>query len=372
MMEPVLLLGTVMGVFFNAVSPGWLITVLLVMTLTWTTWRTTLKTFETYEKEIKIEREEEEQRLLPAGSKDTKTQHISYNPRLAPPGLREIYEEESRWNFTKIGFLCVAWIIIAFFSILKGGEGGSGIVDCGTLAYWGLVLAPVPLIVGMVWKMGNDLAHMHEEKERLGFEFVEGDLLWTRRNVRIYPLYTITAGFAAGALGIAAGTILGPILLEMGMVPLVGTASSGFMVIFTASSTSFQFLVMGQLQIDYAGFFCCIGFVGGAIGNTGVGALVKKYKKTWFIVAILSVILAASTLLMGYAGYERAAIGLEHGVSQGIRPLCPMKLHPNLAASVSQAKQWGPSYHAQGETNESPLVHALQTSVASGRAAVGK
>jgi hypothetical protein len=29
MMEPVLLLGTVMGVFFNAVSPGWLITVLL-------------------------------------------------------------------------------------------------------------------------------------------------------------------------------------------------------------------------------------------------------------------------------------------------------------------------------------------------------
>jgi len=34
------------------------------------------------------------------------------------------------------------------------------------------------------------------------------------------------AGFAAGALGIAAGTILGPILLEMGLGPLVGTASS--------------------------------------------------------------------------------------------------------------------------------------------------
>ena len=31
------------------------------------------------------------------------------------------------------------------------------------------------------------------------------------------------------------------------------------MVIFTASSTTFQFLVMGQLQIDYALFFCCIG-----------------------------------------------------------------------------------------------------------------
>ena len=75
--------------------------------------------------------------------------------------------------------------------------------------------------------------------------------------MRIYLLYTITAGFAAGSLGIAAGTILGPILLEMGLVPIVGTSSSGFMVIFTASSTTFQFLVMGQLQVLYVCVCVC-------------------------------------------------------------------------------------------------------------------
>jgi hypothetical protein len=62
-MEPVLLLGTIIGVFFNAVSPGWLITILLVLTLTYTTYRTTMKAFETYEKEMKAEREEEEQQV---------------------------------------------------------------------------------------------------------------------------------------------------------------------------------------------------------------------------------------------------------------------------------------------------------------------
>lgn len=72
-----------------------------------------------------IEREEEEQRLLPAGNKDVKSKHVSYSPELAPPGLKEIYEEESRVNWTSIAILCVAWVIIAFFSILKGGEGGS-------------------------------------------------------------------------------------------------------------------------------------------------------------------------------------------------------------------------------------------------------
>jgi uncharacterized membrane protein YfcA len=333
-MEPVLLLGTIIGVFFNAVSPGWLITICLVCTLTYTTYRTTLKALETYEKEMKIEREEEEQRLLPANQQNNH-KHVSFTPELAPAGLQHMYEEESRVNWTAIGVLVVSWIVIAVFSILKGGEGGKGVVDCGTAGYWALVLAPVPIVGLLVWKVGNDLADRHEEKERLGFEFAEGDLMWTRRNARIYPLYTITAGFAAGALGIAAGTILGPILLEMGLLPLVGTASSGFMVIFTSSSTSFQFLVMGQLQLDYACFFCFIGFVGGAIGNTAVGWLVKKYKKTWFVVALLSAVLALSTFLMGYAGYERAMVGLAHGKNQGLRPLCPIKLNPNLLAKAS-------------------------------------
>jgi len=357
-MEPVLLLGTIIGVFFNAVSPGWLITILLVLTLTYTTYRTTMKAFETYEKEMKAEREEEEQQLLPDG--DTKKKHISYTPELAPFGLREIYEEESRVNWTSIAVLCIAWVIIAVFSILKGGEGGQGIAECGTPLYWALVAAPVPLVAILVWKMGNDLADRHEEKERLGFEFVEGDLMWTRRNVRIYPLYTITAGFAAGSLGIAAGTILGPILLEMGLVPIVGTSSSGFMVIFTASSTTFQFLVMGQLQVDYAAFFCVIGFIGGAIGNTGVGYFVKKYKKTWFVVALLSAVLALSTFLMGYAGYERAMVGLAHGKNQGIRPLCPVKIAKPLTAKAAGSPAL--AQHA--------MVHALTGSASAGPEAV--
>ena len=171
------------------------------------------------------------------------------------------------------------------------------------------------MVLGLVMYCGDILVRGYEDKLRLGYEFAEGDIHWTRKNASVYPLYCISAGFAAGALGIAAGTILGPILLELGMLPLVGTASSGFMVIFTASSTTFQFLIMGQLQvlkllspssslplpsssflvfllpppvcwsecwqIDYALFFCGIGLLGGAIGNTVVSFFVKKYKKTW-------------------------------------------------------------------------------------------
>jgi uncharacterized membrane protein YfcA len=38
-----LLLGTIVGVFLNAVSPNWLITVCLILVLSYTVYRTALK-----------------------------------------------------------------------------------------------------------------------------------------------------------------------------------------------------------------------------------------------------------------------------------------------------------------------------------------
>jgi len=333
LLEPVLLLGTILGVFFNAVSPGWAITVLLVVTLCYTTYRTGLKAYETYIKEEKAEAEDETSRLLPAGNPNGNKKHFTFNDdHELPPELRAIVKAESGHNLYSVGVLSVSWVVIATFSLLKGGEGGEGVFPCGSVGYWALVLAPTPIIFSLVWYVGNRASAAYYRKVELGYEFPEGDLHWTKRNTRVFPLYCITAGFAAGALGIAAGTILGPVLLELGLLPIVATTSSGFMVIFTASSTTFQFLVMGQLQVDYAMFFCMIGLLGGAVGNTSVNWLVKKYKKTWFVVAILTFVLFMSVFLMGYAGYVRWAVAEHHGKNMGIRSLCPSLLNPHVHA----------------------------------------
>jgi uncharacterized membrane protein YfcA len=329
-LEPVLLLGTIIGVFFNAVSPGWAITVLLVITLCFTTWRTGTKAYETYLKEEKDQAEDENKRLIPSSSKDKEKHFTHGDAQDMSPEMAAIVKSESEHNLYAVGVLCVAWVVIATFSLLKGGEGGEGIYPCGSIGYWLLVAAPLPITIAMVWYVGNQASATYERKVELGYDFCDGDLLWTKRNTRIFPLYCIVAGFAAGSLGIAAGTILGPVLLEFGLLPIVATTSSGFMVIFTASSTTFQFLVMGQLQVDYALFFCLVGLFGGAVGNTGVNFLVKKYKKTWFVVAILTFVLFMSVFLMGYAGYVRWAIAEKHGKNMGLRSLCPAHFVPNI------------------------------------------
>jgi hypothetical protein len=50
--------------------------------------------------------------------------------------------------------------------------------------------------------------------------------------------------------GIAAGTLLSPLLLAAGMNPLVTVASTGLMVMFTSSSTAVQYLILGRLQVS--------------------------------------------------------------------------------------------------------------------------
>jgi uncharacterized membrane protein YfcA len=55
----------------------------------------------------------------------------------------------------------------------------------------------------------------------------------------------------AGLLGIGGGTILGPLLLELGLHPIVSTSTSNFLVLFTSSSTSIQFILLVIFQLSF-------------------------------------------------------------------------------------------------------------------------
>ena len=61
--------------------------------------------------------------------------------------------------------------------------------------------------------------------------------------------HVAAANGPGGAAGIAAGTLLSPLLLAAGLNPLVTVASTGMMVMFTSSSTAVQYLILGRLQV---------------------------------------------------------------------------------------------------------------------------
>lgn len=330
LLEPVLLAGTVMGVLVNAVSPGWLITVLLVLVLSFTTWRTFQKGMKTYRQECGQGASVDAYAPLVPSPQDGEAirgvqSYASMGGDAGELGTHDvdaIVEEERHVPRHALLVLAISWVYIFFVAVMKGGEGAQGIVPCGTFGYWAILFSIVPVFGGLQMWSSKVLIARHRRKEAAGYRYLDGDIQWTYTRTLLYPLTCIVAGFCAGALGIAAGTVIGPIMLEMGLSALVGSATSGFMVLFTASSTTVQFLIMGQLTVDYAIFFGLIGCLSAAVGNTVVSWLVKKYKKTYFLVFMLAVTIGLSTVLMGYTGMRREADDIAIGKSPGFRPLC--------------------------------------------------
>lgn len=54
---------------------------------------------------------------------------------------------------------------------------------------------------------------------------------WNKRNTILFPWLSFAAGVAAGMMGVGAGVVLGPLLLELGMRPETGAATTAFMIV---------------------------------------------------------------------------------------------------------------------------------------------
>jgi len=213
-------------------------------------------------------------------------------------------------------------VTLLTFQLLKGGTGQApsiiGVI-CGTGIFWVLVFAPVPVCIFMTAYIGYKLRQRYARQLAINWHFEEGDVKWGMRNTILFPSFSLVAGIAAGFLGIGGGLVKGPILLELGLLPQVVTVTSSFMIMFTASSTSTQFLILGRLTFQYAFWYAGVGFVCAAVSNRGVQYMVKKYKKESYVAFIIGGAIGLSVVAMSTT---LAITQLTKGLNFAFAPFC--------------------------------------------------
>lgn len=96
--------------------------------------------------------------------------------------------------------------------------------------------------------------------------------------------------------------VKGPLLLEMGLIPQVSAATSGTMILFTSSATTFQYIALGTLSFDYACWYGVVGFIAGISGHLVLGYFIRKYRKAAFVIFLISIVIGLSGLVMGTVG----------------------------------------------------------------------
>ena len=155
-----------------------------------------------------------------------------------------------------------------------------------------------------------------EYKKRIdvGYPYHSTDIEWNTYVIIKYPLYAFVGGALAGVLGIGGGLVLGPMLLEMGINPIISTSTSNFLVLFTSSSTTLQFIFMGMMNFKY-GFICTIcSTVGSLIGTLAIQKLLKRTGRPSILIFSLAIVLAISTVLIPWETSNKIKQKLSVGI----------------------------------------------------------
>jgi len=322
MMEPMTLLGSIIGVYLNIVFPPYLLIVFLVLVLGYNAYKTLTKGFALHKQEkLEAEKAKSHFSVINENVSLDSSPLISSKHELSE-SYKQIENREKKSPFWQMLVLGVMEIGMLALLLLKGGKVSILDLPCGSWQYWALVVACFPYLVFFTMVAGKYLRGKHAAKQEAGFKYLKEDVQWTKKRTMVLPFVFILAGVAAGFLGIGAGLVVGPIFLEMGIVPQVAVATSSYMILYTAFSTATQFLILGRLPWEYAVWYFFVGMISAMIGQAGLSELIKRYKKQALINFLLGGIIAVSVIAMGVMEGISVNFDVTHHIPMGFNSVC--------------------------------------------------
>jgi len=64
----------------------------------------------------------------------------------------QIIEEESKFDFKAMGQVLMCWILVVLCNLAKATS-----TTCGDMWFYGLAIAPVPILMISTWRIGMDV-----------------------------------------------------------------------------------------------------------------------------------------------------------------------------------------------------------------------
>ncbi|KAL9650441.1 hypothetical protein ABK040_004665 [Willaertia magna] len=238
--------------------------------------------------------------------------------------LQRIYESERSTPIGKVIVLLLCWLTIFVLSLMKGGHGSPSIVGVErcSVGYWILTAMSFPVLGAMTLFVAVYLLKTHKKKVNLNYQFVEGDVHWNAYNVTIYPVACVGAGILAALLGIGGGMVKSPLLLILGSDPVASQATTSFMILFTSSISTAQYLIAGALPLDYGIWFAVCGILSGIFGQLLLDYCIERSGRRSIMVFIVAVVTIIAAFLMGGAGIYDIVKDVQKGVYMGFKSPC--------------------------------------------------
>jgi len=269
-LEPLTLVGTSLGVAMNVYLTSAEIVVALVLVLAPTAYKTLSKGFDERRKD-----QQQDKALVDTAQAQAEE---------APPDAKPLFP------CAEIFSLLGNFAVHAALLFLAGGPTS---IACGTLFQRSMLalLGLFHVVFSLFWR--------RRILKRYGGSSNSGGYTLDRTTTLLKPLLSCFAGVCAGGLGIAAGLVMGPIMLAWGLLPQASAATAIFTVLFTSSSTVLQYGILRRVAPFPSFIVWLVGFLGGLVGSIVVKRLMKtRGGKQWMIAVFLGILIVASGLFM--------------------------------------------------------------------------
>ncbi|KAK9723899.1 hypothetical protein RND81_05G032900 [Saponaria officinalis] len=300
--QPMLMLGITLGVALSVVFPYWLITVLIIILFIGTSSRSFSKGIMMWKEETILKKELEKQKETFVNSRGELLIDTDYEPLNPKEEKSSIEIICFNLNWKRLLLLVIVWVVFVLLQVIKNDAAA-----CSTW-YWVLNLVQLPVAFGV---FGYEAIKLYDEGKKRKIcgntESVCGaSIEFTPVTISFCALCGLLGGTVGGLLGSGGGFILGPLLLEIGVIPQVASATATFVMLFSSSLSVVEFYFLRRFPIPHALYLMSISLLAGFWGQYFVRKLVAFLKRASIIVFILSAVIFASALTMGVIGIKKS------------------------------------------------------------------
>ncbi|XP_048504103.1 sulfite exporter TauE/SafE family protein 4 isoform X2 [Beta vulgaris subsp. vulgaris] len=224
----------------------------------------------------------------------------------------------SNLKWKRLLLLMIVWVSFVLLQVVKNDIGAC------TTWYWVLNLIQFPVAFGVFGYEAIKLCKEGRKRKIAGnTETVcEASIEFTPLTLCFCALCGLLGGTVGGLLGSGGGFILGPLLLEIGVIPQVASATATFVMLFSSSLSVVEFYILKRFPITYALYLMSVSLMAGFWGQYFVRKLVAFLKRASLIIFILSGVIFASALTMGVIGIEKSIQMINNHEFMGFLDFC--------------------------------------------------
>nr|CAB3504345.1 unnamed protein product [Digitaria exilis] len=307
--QPCLLLGASAGVVCNVVFPEWLVTALFSLFLAFAT-------FKTYGAGVRRWRAE--------------TPELGRIPDdvAAVAAAEEALLGENggggwRCQWVDLVVLVTVWLCFFVMHLFIGGEGAKGafgIKPCG-VAYWLITVAQIPVALAFTACIGHQ-RRKSQQADHVADQDISVSTKLDALPAYVFPVAALLTGVMSGLFGIGGGLLLNPVLLQIGVPPKTASATTMFMVLFCASMSMAQFIILGVEGIATALVYAAACFVASIVGLAAIEGAIRRSGRASLIVFMVAAILALSAVVIACSGAVRVWEQYTSGQYMGFKMPC--------------------------------------------------